>query len=73
MNTDTVLRRAEHEISYRAKRAIEMFIPVYNKDKSFAMFGKCAEHHGLCQGEILKCRDLMINMNFRDKTTEGNL
>jgi hypothetical protein len=72
MNTDTILRRAEHEISYRAKRAIEMFIPVYDKDKSLVMFDKCADHHALCRGEIEKCRDLMINMGFSDLTTEGN-
>jgi len=70
MNTDTILRRAEHEISYRAKRAIEMFIPVYDKDKSLVMFDKCAERHALCQGEIEKCRDLMVNMGLSDITTE---
>lgn len=56
---DELIRRAEHEISYRAKRAIEMYIPVWEKEPAYYLFLKCAEAHVLCRGEIEKCRYLM--------------
>jgi len=65
-----LLVRAEHEISYGAKRAIEMFLPVWDKDKCLTMFDKCAESHCLCQGEVEKCKLLMNEMGIRDKPTE---
>ena len=59
IDSDRLMRRAEHEINYRARRAIEMFLPVWKKDLSFAMFHVCANSHCLCQGEIEKCKALM--------------
>lgn len=64
VNTDTLLRRAEHEISYRAKRAIEMYIPVWEKGPAPYLFEKCAEHYVLCQGEIEQCRALMAELEM---------
>ena len=69
---DNLVRRAEPEISYRAKRAIEMFLHVSDKDKSLTMFDKCAESHFLCQGEAEKCKSLLIKLGFGDNPTEGN-
>ena len=54
-----LMRRAENEISYKAKRAIEMYWPVWEKEPAFYLFLKCAENNALCQGEIDKCRFLM--------------
>ena len=51
--------RAEHEISYSAKRAIQMYIPVWETEPAYYLFLKCAQAHVLCQGEIEQCRYLM--------------
>ena len=59
VDTDCLLRRAEHEISYGAKRAIEMYLPVWEQGPSDALFDKCADVHTLCEGERQKCRALM--------------
>ena len=64
VNTDTLLHRAEHEISYGAKRAIEMYIPVWEKGPAPNLFEKCAEHYVLCQGEIEQCRALMAELGM---------
>jgi len=64
-----LLLTAEHEIRYSAKRAIEMFLPVWDKDKSFTMFHICTQHYCLCQGEAEKCKSLMIKFGFTDKLT----
>jgi len=66
VNTDTLLRRAEHEISYGAKRAIEMYLPVWEKGPALELFNKCAEHHALCRGEIEKCRALMVELGMEN-------
>ena len=64
VNTDTLLRRAEHEISYSAKRAIEMYIPVWEKGPAPNLFKKCAEVYALCQGEVEQCRTLMTELEM---------
>ncbi len=56
---DKLMRRAEHEVCYGAKRAVEMYLPVYAQEAAFYLFRKCAEHYGLSESEILKCRDIM--------------
>ena len=59
IDPNAIMRRAEHEISYGAKRAIEMYIRVWEKGPAPHLFDKCARAHHLCQGEIEKCRVLM--------------
>ena len=56
---DELLRRAECEISYSAKRAIELYLPVWEKGPAWNLFLKCAQAYALCAGEIEKCRALM--------------
>lgn len=56
---NAILRKAEHTISYSAKRAIEMYFPVWEKEPAWYLFLKCAEHYHLCQVEIEQCKDLM--------------
>lgn len=59
INYNELMRRAEKEISYSAKRAIEMYIPVWEKEPSWGMFKSCAKYNALCQGEIEQCQCLM--------------
>ena len=61
-----LLLEAEHTISYRAKRAIEMYIPVWKKGPASYLFDKCAGHHCLCAGEIEKCRVLMVEFGMEE-------
>jgi hypothetical protein len=64
LKADRILRRAENEISYCAKRAIEMYIPVWEKEPAYYLFLKCAEAWHLCQGEIEKCKALMAEFDM---------
>lgn len=66
VDTDKILRKAEHEISYSAKRAIEMYCPVWEKEPVMYLFDKCAEHFGLGAGETTKCKKLMEEMGMGD-------
>lgn len=59
LNDDQLLRRAEHEISYSAKRAIEMYIPVWEAEPAWNLFLKCAQAHALSKDKIEACKRLM--------------
>ena len=61
-----LLLRAEHEISYSAKRAIEMYIPVYEKGPAINLFEKCAEHYHLLPGQVEQCKLLMLAAGMKD-------
>ena len=58
-----LLRRAEHEISYSAKRAIEMYLPVYEQGAAFYLFCKCAEHR-LSRIEMDECGEIMAQFGM---------
>lgn len=70
-NFDQLLRRAEHEISYSAKRSIEMYIPVWKQEPAFNLFLKCA--FSLSLGEIEKCRYLMREYGMVEASGLGKL
>lgn len=59
---DKVLRRAEHEVNYMAKRAVEMYIEVWEKDegKSRYLFeGPISKHWFLEPWQIEHCVTIM--------------
>jgi hypothetical protein len=64
---DKLIRRAEHEISYSAKRAIEMYIPVWETQPAWYLFLKCADKYCLCAGEIEKCKVLLSEFGMVEK------
>ena len=54
------LRRAEHEISYLAKRAIEMYIEVWEKEPALYIFeGPIAKHFWLEPWQVEDCIQIM--------------
>ena len=61
-----IMRRAEQEISYSAKRAVEMYYPVWEKQPAMYLFDKCAEHYHLSKGAIEQCKNLMIECGMGD-------
>jgi hypothetical protein len=62
--TNDLLRRAEHEISYGAKRAVEMYLPAYKQEAAFYLFCKCAEHYGLSRIEMDECGEIMAQFGM---------
>lgn len=59
-----LMRRAEHEICYSAKRAIEMYYDLWKQGAEYSLpeanlFSLCANRHGLNHGQIEACRKLM--------------
>jgi len=59
-----IMRRAEHEICYFAKRAIEMYYEAWQEgaehsDAGWDIFTLCAKHYCLKQWQIEACQKLM--------------
>ena len=64
-----IMRRAEHEICYSAKRAIEVYYPSWqdgaeHADHEADIFTLCAKHYGLKQGQIESCQRLMAEFGM---------
>lgn len=60
-----LLRRAEHEVSYSAKRAVEMYLPVYKQEAAFYLFCSiCAKHYGLNGIEMDNCGRIMAQFGM---------
>lgn len=70
LDTDLLLKAAEHMISYSSKRAIEMYLPVWKKEPALYLFDRCAKHYGLRQGEIEKCKGLMAKFGMHGVSDE---
>jgi hypothetical protein len=56
--------RAEHEISYSAKRAIERFLGLPDDGVDEVAFMECAKAHSLCEGEVEKCKALLAEFRI---------
>ena len=54
-----LLSEAEHNISYGAKRAIEMYIPVWSKGHCIELFYKCCNRYCIDKFDVKKCVLLM--------------
>jgi hypothetical protein len=63
---DRLTRMAEKEISYRARRAIEMYLDCYKLDKHFwiNIFEIGSKHVGLSGDERDKCLELMAEFGM---------
>lgn len=73
MSTETdyrwekILRRAEHEVSYSAKRAIEMYIEVWEKEPAMYLFeGPISKNWCLSRDDIKRCVALMEEYGMGD-------
>ena len=53
--------------NYAMKRAAEMFFPVWEKDKSFAMFDKCCEFLFLGKDQKRIVRECLERNGFKEK------
>lgn len=71
VDDNRLLLRAEHEICYSAKRAIEMYIPVWEKQPCDSLFGICADAFVLSDGERKQCLDLMREFGMLEIKEEG--
>jgi hypothetical protein len=65
-----IMRRAEHEICYFAKRAIEEYYVYWQEGNEHAdheadIFTLIAKHHCLKQGQIESCQRLMKEFGMR--------
>lgn len=67
-----LVRRAEKEISYSARRAIEMYIPAWEKEPSWNLFRYCAKKLALCESEIERCQWLMREFYMVEESEIGN-
>jgi hypothetical protein len=60
-----LLKRVETEVSGEASRAVQMYIPVYEKEAAFWLFcGPCANHYGLNGLEKDNCGRIMAQFGM---------